>query len=385
MNHTIDRVDVRLLDLPLVEPFAASHGTTNKRTLAVTKVSAGEMSGWGECSALPAATYSGESALSAFTSLVNELAPALLGASVGSAGPVHPGSMQKTDQPASDPPNPSDESSQPMATAAIEMALLDLHLKATGRSLADHIGAHRSEVPAGVSIGLDEVSATVDKVLRFATTGFERVKLKIKPGHDASLVEAIRAQVSEIQIQVDANGSYTEDHVHHLADLANRFKVNAIEQPFATADTDSASQLVSQLTGSGIHIVADEAVNTLDDIHRLNQLSALTAVSIKPARLGGIKNAVAVHDLCLKLDLAATAGGMLESGLGRHALAAVAALPHCSLVGDVSPAARWITHDPWPDITHTGSQIAVPASPGIAPPPDPAVLEQHTVQHEIVT
>ncbi len=373
MNHVFDRAEVRLLELPLTEPFVASHGTTHTRTLAVVRISQGQQVGWGECSALPAATYTSESARGAFTALAEQHLPEALSRA---PEPEMSGNQDPTHNLALD---------QPMARAAIEMAMLDLHLKAAGHSLADHLGVQLRSVPAGVSLGLDQVKATAAKVARFADDGFGRVKLKIQPGHDVRLLETVRAQADNITIQIDANGSYRNEHVEHLASLAHRFGVEAIEQPFAPDDINSATKLVGLVGPSNIHVVADEAAMTIDDVERLDRSSSLTAVSIKPPRFGGIRAAVLAHNLCATRGIAATAGGMLESGLGRHALAAIAGLPHFSIVGDVSPARRWIRTDPWPDLQFSNGRIAVPIGPGIAPPPDETVLDLLTVEREVIT
>lgn len=220
---------------------------------------------------------------------------------------------------------------QPMAKAAVEMALLDADCRARSCSLAEHIGATRTSVPAGAAIGLGPVENVASRAAALAEEGFGRAKLKIQPGHDLAVVAAVRAAAPSLEVQVDANGSYGPGDVALLTKLAAS-GVTAIEQPFAVDDVDSAAALVAAVSAP---VVADEAVATSADVERLQSLGALSGVSIKPARVGGIRSAIQLLDRCVAAGLPATAGGMVESALGRHALAAVAALDGFTLTGDV--------------------------------------------------
>jgi O-succinylbenzoate synthase len=375
----ISAVDVHLLDLPLVEPFAASHGTTRARTVVALRLTTGDGTvGWGECSALPAATYTGESAAGCHRLLADRIGPRLVGASwsVSTMAPLRTGFA-----------------TNPMALSAVEMALLDAELRASGRSLARWLGAERSEVPAGVSLGLDRPEAVVATARRLVIEGYRRLKVKIQPGHDRAVLAALRDDPTitgaDVEIHLDANGAYPVGDLELVAGLAEA-GADAIEQPFAPDDVDGAARLVERLAdlpdragrprGRPVPVVADEAVTTIGDAATLADRGAITGVSIKPGRVGGLEAAVGIHDLCRDRGLAATAGGMLETGLGRHALAALAALPGFDLTGDLSPARRWLAADPWPDLTMTDGTIAVPTGPGVAPAPDPDLLERHTVE-----
>ncbi len=372
----ITAIDAHLLDLPLVEPFAASHGTTTTRTVVVLRVVADGTSGWGECSALPAATYTAESATGSYRLLTERILPELL-ADDGTAGLDR---LRRR------------HAGAPMALAAVEMALLDARLTATGRPLARWLGAERDRVPAGVSLGLDRPEAVVDRARALVDEGYRRLKVKIEPGHDRRVLDALRADPiigdRAVEIQLDANGAYGADDLDLLVALADG-GADALEQPLATDEVDGAARLVERLAAlapSGgphhpIPVVADEAVATVADAERLADRRALTGVSIKPARVGGLTAARHLHDRCRDRGLAATAGGMLETGLGRHALAALAALPGFDLTGDLSPAGRWLAVDPWPDVTMVDGWITVPDGPGIAPEPDPDLLARTTVEH----
>jgi O-succinylbenzoate synthase len=235
----------------------------------------------------------------------------------------------------------------------------------------------------------------VAKARELVAEGYRRLKVKIQPGHDLALVRAILAEpgldAGAVELQVDANGSYRPDAIDTLAGLA-RAGIDAIEQPFAPGEVEAAARLVARLEGTGVDrpggrpvpVVGDEGVPSLAAARRLADRRAISGVSIKPARVGGLTVARDLHDLCQERGLVATAGGMLETGLGRHALAALAALPGFDLTGDLSPAGRWLAADPWPDLIMDGGRIAVPGGPGVAPEPDPDLIDRYTVRHERV-
>jgi O-succinylbenzoate synthase len=261
------------------------------------------------------------------------------------------------------------------------MALLDVELRSRHQSLASWLGATAFDVPAGVAVGLGPVPRVTERVAELAAEGFARAKLKIAPGNDARLVAAVQAAVGGIELQLDGNGSYREEHLDLLADLAAS-GIAALEQPFPAAETSLAARLVER---SPVPVVADEAATSRPVVEELRRIGALSAVSIKPSRLGGIVAARDLHDTCAALQLPATAGGMIETGLGRHALAAVAALPGFTLTGDLSPARRWLAADPWPDLEMVGGRIVVPVGPGVAPSPDHELLERYTAKRSELT
>ena len=357
----IERIELRLLALPLVEPFVAAHGTTSNREIVVVRIDTDRGHGWGECSALPEPTYTDEFAAGAFIVLDEELAPRLVGHRLDAAAVRSRLAVV---------------GENPMAAAALEMALLDVELRMQRQPLAVRLGATTTAVPAGAAIGLGAPGEVAERAAALVAEGFERVKLKITPGHDLALVEAVRAAAPSAEIHLDGNGSYRPAEEGILGELAQS-GIGAIEQPFAPTEVDAAARLVAD---SPVPIVADEAASSVAAIDRLRRAGALSGVSLKPPRLGGILAAVEAHDRCRSWGLAMTAGGMVETGLGRHALAAVAALGGFTLTGDVSPAGRWLRADPWSDVTMQAGKIDVPDGPGIAPDPDPDLLDEYTTR-----
>lgn len=376
MTTIVERIEVRLLDLPLVEPMVAAHGTTTERALVVVRVDTSTGHGWGECSALPEPTYTAEFAAAAHLTIAEVLASLVVGR------PATPEEAMAAMNPVV---------GHPMAKAAVEMAVLDAALRAEGRSLAAWLGTTATAVPAGAAVGLGSPGAVADRAEALAAEGYGRLKLKIEPGRDRAVVEAVADRLTGlggptgtnrgVELQVDANGSYDPadgGHLDSLIALACSGLVSAIEQPLPPDAVDTAARLVA---ASPVPIVADEAASSLAAVRVLLDGDAASGISIKPPRVGGIVAAVTILDLCRRQGVPTTAGGMVECGLGRHALAAVAALDGFTVAGDVSPAARWLAADPWPDLTLSPAGILVPTGPGIAPDPNTDLLDRLTRHH----
>lgn len=365
-------IDVMLLDLPLRESMVAAHGRTDRRPITIVRVTTADgVVGWGECSALPSATYTGESAVDSFHAICRELAPAIVGRPMASSDVA--------------PLLAVGQRPRPMAISALEMAVLDAELRAADSSLAAWLGVDSLTVPAGVSVGLAPVAETVSRVDQLVSDGYRRVKLKVEPGHDRQLVAAVRAANPDIEIHVDANGAYAPGRIDPVLDLI-AVGVDAVEQPFARGDEATAAELIVRLAAddTAVPVVADEAVQSPAEAESVLAAKAMTGLSIKPARVGGILAARLLHDRCWADGISATAGGMLETGLGRHALAALAALPGFDLTGDLSPAGRWLSQDPFPDLEMTDGFIQVHDQAGVAPDPDDRALAALTVEQRLI-
>lgn len=357
----IEAVDVRLLSIPTVSTLRTARdggpSTANEerpcpnRELVVIRLQDQDGSmGWGECSALNEVGYSNESALSSFHSLTGDRRPI-------------PDKL-------------------PMAAAAMEMARLDLRLRRAGQSLSSMLETKRTLVPAGATLGLMSPEDSVTEAGRLMRDGYRRIKVKIGPGGTGlGGVEVVPALLKmtfpELEIQVDANGSLGEEHLDPLVRLFD-LGVTAIEQPFPVDRPDLAAMLVAR---TPIPVVADEAAPNLEAAQRLFEQGALSGISIKPPRVGGMSRALELLAWSVGRGIPATAGGMLESALGRHSLAAFAACDGLDLTGDLSPSRRWLATDPWSDLEMSNGMILVPTEPGVAPLPDPDLIEDLTVYH----
>lgn len=385
----IEAIDVRLLQLPMTEALTANHGTTSVRPLAVIGLGFTNQSGtatwaWGESAALPTSGYTVESAADSYEALL-QVAPELVGRNARELLPV-----------------PEAESSSPIPTgllnlgplsaAALEMASLDAIGKNFHRSLAQMLGSQASRCPAGAAIGLGPVDDVISACRRLVEAGYCRIKLKIEPGHDVDVATRVVNEVkADVAWHVDANGSYNDDGIDTMMQLAN-IGVAAIEQPFDPKDLAAASRLVSELASHdlGCLVTADEAAVDAAAIVRLHDEQAATAVTIKPSRYGGLAATLPIVEQCRALGFALSAGGMIESALGRHALAALAGHEAFTVTGDLSPSRRWMSMDPWPDLatdhnTDRGAlMVETPTGSGVAPAPDTDVLDRLAASRQLV-
>lgn len=344
---------IHLLALPTVDTLGAAHDRApdEHRELVVIRASDGQgATGWGECSALNRPTYTHEWAEGAFDLLVSGEVP--------------------------------DSFEAPMAWAGLDMAYRDLRLKETGTSLANDLGATATSVIAGAVLGLgsnddaqsDAGTNAVDRAQVLVNQGYQRIKVKVIPGR-LGAVRAIREAFPDLELQIDGNGSFDERHVEELAALADEAELDAIEQPFAPDNLDPAIDLVE---ATPVPVLADEPINSLEDAEELFEHGAMSGLVIKPPKVGGLDAAADLVDWAAMVGLPAAAGGMLESGLGRHALAAIAGLDGFSITGDLSPARRWLADDPWADLAFGDGQIDIPRSAGVAPEPDPELLDRYS-------
>ncbi|MDH3293211.1 MAG: hypothetical protein OER95_02695 [Acidimicrobiia bacterium] len=393
-DEAVSEAEVSLLRLPVVESLVAGHqeesnrpesGRPHFRDLTVvrlgTRSGASLVHGWGECAALATAGYWPETALGAFD-LLGTIDGTLIGRTP----------LEILEAP------PIDRWRFPMAAAALEMAVVDLVLRPAGVSLAATIGTEIGTVPAGSTVGLAPVEVVASRVLALHQQGFGRVKVKIEPGHDLEVIEAIGQRLDsaltsgQFSLQVDANGSYGDRDLAVLVGLAEA-GVRVIEQPFAVDRWRPAERLCQALLTEGLStlVLADEQASTVDRALEAVARGAAHGVVVKPGRLGGLAPTLQLLDEAAGRGVPVSIGGMLESGLGRHALAAVAAAAHQStptVTGDLSPARRWLADDPWPDVEVSSSagtvHIVVPRHPGVAPLPDPDVLDRHTVDRTTI-
>jgi O-succinylbenzoate synthase len=340
---------LRLLKLPTRSSLAAAHGVPAESFRMLTVVGLhvdndlSQVAGWGECSALNEPGYTTEWAEGAFDMM-------------RSGGPIDPATA-------------------PMASAALEMAMLDAELKQAGQSLSDRLGTTGLSSTAGAVVGLAPLPTMLDEIEGLAAQGYGRIKIKIAPGRIVVPMQAVRSAFPELELHVDANGSLHDRDMASLLRLSD-LGVRVVEQPFASTDLQAAARLVAD---TDLAVAADEAVQSPRDVDTLVAGRAATAVVVKPSKLGGLHKALDVLDRIQVAGMHAIIGGMLESGLGRHVLAALAPLPAFTLTGDLSPAGRWLDGDPFHDIFMRDGMIAAPTQPGIAGEPSASLLDRYTV------
>ena len=358
----IESVDLVRVAMPLVSPFRTSFGTQTARDALLVRVKGPDADGWGECVAMNEPLYSAEYVDGAQDVIERFLLPRLMGAADVSAERVA-GDL-------------ADVKGHPMAKAAVEMAILDAELCARGESLAAYLGAVAESVPSGVSVGITgSVGELIDVVGGYLDDGYVRVKLKIEPGWDTEPVGAVRERFGDgLLLQVDANAAYTLADARHLAGL-DPFGLLLIEQPLPEDDIAGHAELARIVKTP---ICLDESITSAAAAADAIARGACSIVNIKAGRVGGYLEARRVHDLCAAHGVPVWCGGMLETGLGRAANVALAALPGFTLPGDISASDRyWHTDITAPFVLEAG-HIRVPNGPGIGVRPDPAVLSEVT-------
>lgn len=362
---SLEGIELRVVRLPLVQSFQAAHGTRDHREVVVVRALVADgPSGWAECVAENEPTYWPEYTAGAFQVLEDHLVPRVLARR----------SLREVQ-------------GHQMAKAALEGAVLDAGLRAEGRSLADFLGATRTEVPTGIALG---IMASVDDLVIAASSwcsrGHRALKLKVTPTWNVDPVRAVRAAVGpDVGLIVDANGSFDSNDPGHIATLERladpAVGLLAIEQPFAAGDLLGHGRLARLV---GVPLCLDESIGGLADLDTALALGACGAVSIKAGRVGGIVEARRIHQRCVDSGIAARCGGMLETGLGRAVNLAIAALPGCTLPPDLGPSARYFARDITPAFADRDGTMDVPQGPGLGTEPLQEILDQVTVTQLII-
>ena len=366
---TLDGVELRVLHLPLVSPFTTSFGTETVREVIVVRAFGSDGDdGWGEIVTQQAPLYSSEYTRSAWDVAQRFLVPALLAraqvAPRDVAGILEPFVGHR------------------MVKAGLELAVLDASLRRDGRSFAQFAGATVDRIPSGVSVGIQsDPEALVETIGGYLDEGYRRIKIKIKPGRDVADTAAVRAAFPGIALQVDANSAYTLADADTLAEL-DAFDLLLIEQPLQEDDLVDHAHLARRLRTP---VCLDESIVSAKAARDAMELGSASVINIKAGRVGGYLEAIAIHDLCVSAQVPVWCGGMLETGIGRAANAALAALPGFTLPGDVSASARFYAHDIVTDpITLDDGYVHVPTAPGLGMDIDRDALEAVTVDRVVL-
>lgn len=364
---SVELIEIRL---PLVHFFETSFGRTTERRIVLVRLTDNDgAEGWGECTAGEGPFYSDEWTETAWHTLKTFLAPVVLGREVEQAAEVF-GLMRLI-------------RGHRMAKATLETASWDLEAKLAGVPLGKHLGGVKREIPCGVSIGIqDSLDALFDKIERELDAGYQRIKIKIKPGWDVKVVEHVRARFPEIQLMADANSAY------RLADGAllqslDEFALMMIEQPLAHDDILDHARLQKQLETP---ICLDESIHSAEDACHAIEQGACRIINLKLGRVGGHSEAKRVELACREKDVPVWCGGMLESGIGRAHNIAMATLAGFTLPGDVSASERYWKEDiiePPVTVTPRGTIIA-PDAPGIGFHVRRDRIDKVTVRRELI-
>ncbi len=358
------KIRLHRLDVPLVRPFRTSFGTEYKRDLVLVEAVDEGLSGWGECVAMDWPGYSAEYTEGAIDVIGRHLLPTLAGVTAD----TEPTEIRTRMAPML---------GHPMAKAALETALLDLWLRRREQSLASYLGAVRDRVDCGVSVGIpasETLTELLEEVGLYVEQGYRRIKLKIEPGWDVEPVAAVRERWPSIPLQVDANQAFTRAHGPLLAQLDD-LDLLLIEQPLPEDDW-YGHVLLSQRVRTPICM--DESILSVVSADSAISLGATSIINIKPGRVGGYLTARDIHDLCVERGIPVWCGGMLETGIGRAANLALAAMPGFTLPGDTSASNRYYAQDVTEPFVLDDGQLPVPTGPGIGVAPIPEVLADMT-------
>lgn len=352
------------ISMPLVAPFETSFGITTKRECILIAIQSEGMTGWGECVADRDPGYSYETTGTAWHILKDFIIPMLMGAPISDARDFQN--------------RVAGIRGHNLAKAGVEMALWDLLGKQKGKSLRELLGGLRARVEVGVSVGLQDSSETlVETVGKYLSSGYGRIKIKIKPGRDVGDAEAVRKAFPHIPLQVDANSAYTFETCQVLRPL-DRLSLLLIEQPLNEDDLWNHRKLQKQFHTP---ICLDESIVSLLHARSALEMEACRIINIKAGRVGGLSQAILIHDLCLAQGVPVWCGGMLETGIGRAANLALASLPGFTLPGDISASERYYVEDITRErfVLDPGSTIDVPAGPGLGVAVDFAALKKYSL------
>jgi o-succinylbenzoate synthase len=346
----IDRLELRLCRLPLVSFFETSFGRSYDRSFVLVRLFGDGHEGWGEGVAEANPYYSSETTETTWHIITGFLAPRLLSTSFD-----HPREVFDWLRPIR---------GHNMAKAAVEMAAWDLYARIVNQPLSRLLGGTRPRIASGVSIGIqDSLDQLEEKIARELAAGYQRIKIKIKPGWDLAAVERVRARFGDVPLMVDANAAYSLDDADHLARL-DAFNLMMIEQPL---DYDDVTDHVELQQRVKTPICLDESIHTVRIARDAIAARACKIINIKPGRVGGHRESVRLHDLCAENQIPVWHGGMLETGIGRAHNIHLASLPNFTLPGDIAASKRYYSPDliePAIEVAPDGT-IAVPQGPGI--------------------
>jgi o-succinylbenzoate synthase len=345
----IEQITLREIRMRLKAPFETSFGVTQDRRILLVEVMADGVSGWGEITTVESPSYNSETTETAWHIVSDFIAPRLIGQTITRAEEV--------------PYRLAGIRGHYMAKAGVENAISDIESQQEGMPLWKLLGGTRQEIACGVSLGIRETpDALVNKVEEELRSGYQRIKLKIKPGKDLEFVAVVRRRFPRTLLSVDANSAYRREDGDHLKNL-DEFDLLMIEQPLEWDDIHSHVRLQQKLRTA---ICLDECIN--NERHALGAIEsgACRIINIKLGRVGGHTSARKVHDVCLEYQVPVWCGGMLESGIGRAHNIAMSTLPGFTLPGDVSASRRYWAEDiiePEVEVSARGT-IMAPATGG---------------------
>ncbi|WP_221563089.1 o-succinylbenzoate synthase [Alkalihalobacillus sp. TS-13] len=367
----IDQINLYRLKMPLKNPFETSFGRLLFKDFHVVGVHCGELTGYAESTSLPYPVYNEETTGTVSYMLKEFLIPRLF--SKKEIG--HPKEVDELFSPIR---------RNNMAKAVLEGAVWDLFSKQEGIPLSRALGGQKDEIEAGVSIGIEaSIEDVLAKVEKFMADGYKKIKVKIKPGFDVELIKAIRNRFGmDVPLMADANSAYTLDDIELLKEI-DQYGLMMIEQPLAHDDIIEHATLQKQLQTP---ICLDESIHSAEDARKAIELGSCKIINIKVGRVGGLTQAIKIHDICQQNDIPVWCGGMLEAGIGRAHNIALTSLSNFTIPGDTSESNRYWERDIIkPEVTFKEpGKLSVPASSGIGYEVDEEALREYLVEESVI-
>jgi O-succinylbenzoate synthase len=367
----IERIELHHVSQQLVHPFRTSFGTQIERSCILVAIYSEGLIGWGECPTSTDPGYSYETVGTAWHILSDFLIPPNIG--------------QEFTTPADVTRRFARVRGHQMAKASLENAVWDLLAKAEGVPLSQKLGGIRERVEVGVSIGIQPTLAgLLERVGQFVAKGYGRIKMKIEPGWELEPIAAVRKQHPDIKLMADANSAFTLEHTGLFREM-DRFNLIMIEQPLHYDDIFDHARLQAQVATP---ICLDESIHSPNHARWAIELKACKIINMKVSRVGGLTNAMTIHDMCQEAGIQNWCGGMLETGVGRAANLHLASMPNFTLPGDISASDRYYVEDiaePTFRLNTEDSTITVPTGPGIGVEVLMARVEKARVKHAVFT
>jgi O-succinylbenzoate synthase len=349
----IDRVILRKMCMPLKQHFETSFGAIENRSFILVEVHSADHIGYAEVTVEAAPLYNEESVSSAWHVLKEYLIPLLFN------------NMEHINHPSQISPIFKRIRRNNLAKAGLESAVWDLFAKQNGISLATLLKGEKSEIDVGISIGIqDEISKLLDLIEGHKERGYKRIKVKIKPGWDLNVVEEIRKKFPDLPLMVDANSAYSLADIELFKEM-DQYNLMMIEQPLAHDDIVDHSALQKEITTP---ICLDESIHSVEDVRRALYLKSCKIINVKIGRVGGLQEAIQVHDYCQANDIPVWCGGMLEAGVGRAHNIAITTLSNFTLPGDTAASSHYWFEDiiePEVTVSSTGTIMVPNRQPGI--------------------
>ena len=372
MKLQLEKIELREIEMPLKTRFETSFGVTTKRRIIIIRVFDRDgASGWGECTAMEHPFYNHETVDTSWSIISKFIAPMLASADISSAVEVGDALAAIQDN--------------RMAIGAVETAVWDLEAKKANVPLWQHLGGTKREITCGVSIGLQKSpEILLEKVACEVESGYQRIKLKIKPGQDIEFVSFVRSHFPDITLSVDANSAYELERDIELFKKLDECNLLMIEQPLAAGDLVDHAKLQKHLKTP---VCLDESITSLMNARHALELAACRIMNIKLGRVGGYSEARAIQAFAAKYNIPVWCGGMLESGIGRAHNIAMSTLTGFTLPGDVSASARYWEEDiiEPPVIVSPEGTIIAPTNFGIGYEVKENLIEKLSVKRESIS